>query len=92
MRSATPIMLTASGAVKSSGDGYVSALHLAAGAGAAATAIIDDSTDGSGTDKWKLAAVAGGSDRITFDPPIYFPNGIYATLTGAGAVLSAAHL
>lgn len=87
MRSMLPIRRPSTGVIRSTGE-YICALQLAAGAGDAATAVINDSGDGTGTDMWKLAAVAGGSDRITFDPPIYLPNGIYATLTGSGAVVS----
>jgi hypothetical protein len=89
MRGFESKVLTSSGAVKS-GAGRVSAISLAAGSDAA-TVIVDDSTDGSGTDKWKLVAVANAGDSITFPEPILFGVGIYATLTGTGPAVSVAY-
>jgi len=65
-------------------------MSLAAG-GDAATVIVDDSTDGNGTDKWKLSAPAGGGDSICFPEPILFGTGIYATLSGTGPAVSVAY-
>jgi len=90
MRSAIPKYLDATGAVKAA-PGFVHGISLAAGSGAAATVILDDSVAGSGTNKWKMAAVTAGGDSITFDPPIAFAVGIYATLGGAGATVSVAY-
>lgn len=81
--------LTSSGAVKSAG-GFVYGISLAAGSDAA-TVILDDSTDGSGTDKWKLAAPAGGGDSVSFPEPLKFDTGIYATLTGTDPAVSVAY-
>ena len=89
-RSAIPKYLTATGAVKAA-PGFVHAISLAGGAAAAGTVILDDSTAGSGTAKWKMAAPAGGGDSVTFDPPIAFAVGIYATLAGEGAAVSVAY-
>lgn len=61
-----------------------------AGGSAAATLLIQDTTDGSGTDVLKLAAATG--DSAVWQSPdsegVYFANAIYATLSGAGAVAS----
>ena len=89
MRGFESKVLTSSGAVKSAA-GRVSAVSLAAGSDAA-TVILDDSTGGSGTAKWKLAAVTGMGDSIAFDPPILFAVGIYATLTGTAPAVSVAY-
>ena len=89
MRGFKSKVLTSSGQVKAAA-GRVSAISLAAGSDAA-TVIVDDSTDGSGTDKWKLSAPATGGDSIAFDPPILFGTGIYATLTGTGPAVSVAY-
>jgi len=90
MRSAIAKYLDATGAVKA-GPGFVHAISLAGGAAAAGTVILDDSVAGSGTSKWKMAAPTGGGDSVTFDPPIYFAVGIYATLAGTGATVSVAY-
>lgn len=82
-------VLTVTGAVKTS-PGRVAAISLAAGS-AASTVTLDDSTAGSGTSKWKLGAITGGGDSISFDEPILFGTGIYATLEGAGAAVSVSY-
>lgn len=89
MRGFSSKVLTESGAVKSA-NGRVSAITLAAGSDAA-TVILDDSTDGSGTDKWKLAAVANSSESVSFPEPLLFGTGIYATLTGTAEAVSVAY-
>ena len=89
-RSVSAKYLDATGAVKAA-PGFVHAISLAGGAAAAGTVILDDSTAGGGTNKWKMAAPTGGGDSVTFDPPIYFAVGIYATLAGSGAVVSIAY-
>lgn len=38
---------------------------------------LNDSTDGSGTDKWALDLPADGYAHFIFDPPIEFSTGIY---------------
>jgi len=83
-------VLTATGAVKA-GPGRVGAISLAAGSGAAAAVTLDDSTGGGGTNKWKLAAAQGAGDSISFDEPILFGTGIYATLSGASAAVSVSY-
>ena len=84
-------VLTESGLVKRGGT-EVSAMTLCGGtASTGATAIIDDSIDGSGTDKWALRAPQYGSASITFSKPIKFTTGCYATLTGTGEQLSIAY-
>ncbi len=77
--------ITASARIGVIPRGHVTSAILSAGAGAAATLILDDSTDGSGTAFLTLAApTAGGS---FWDDPggAAFKNGCYATLAGAGA-------
>lgn len=89
MRGFSSKVLDQTGAVKAAA-GRVGAISLAGGT-EASTVILDDSTAGSGTDKWKLAAVIGGGDSISFEEPILFATGIYATLGGAGAVVSVSY-
>jgi len=61
---------------------------ILAGGSAAATLLVQDTTDGSGTDVLKLAAPIG--DSAVWQSPdnegVYFANAIYATLGGTGAV------
>ena len=83
------VQISATGVI-ADGPVEVSAMTLAAGSGAAATAVLNDSEDGGGTDKWKLAAVSGGDAHISFPKPIPFSIGLYGTLGGAGAILSVA--
>ena len=84
-------VLTEDGLVKRGGT-EVSALTLDGGTGATgATAILDDSTDGTGTAKWTLRAPQYGSASITFSKPIPFADGCYATLTGTSEKLSVAY-
>lgn len=73
------------------GGGTISTLNLIAGAGAVATAVINDSTDGLGTDIWVLSALASDNNPCSFSQPIPFSSGLYVTLTGAGAKLSIAY-
>jgi len=89
MRGFESKVLTSSGVVKAA-PGRVSAISLAAGTDAA-TVILDDSTDGNGTDKWKLAALTGDGDSISFPEPLLFGVGIYATITGAAPAVSVAY-
>jgi len=89
MRGFKSKVLTSTGAVKSA-PGRVSAISLAAGSDAA-TVTLDDSTGGSGTNKWKLAAAAGAGDSISFPEPVLFGTGIYATLTGTDPAVSVAY-
>ena len=83
----TPAKATASGKIAETGQ-EITALTLAAGSGAPATAVIHNSEDNAGDEVWKLAAVAGGSDSISFPSPIKLSAGGYVTLAGAGAELS----
>lgn len=83
--------LTATGIATYPGEELV-ALHLCAGSGAAATAILDYSQDGSGDDYIKLAAATSTSDHLTGPIEVVTTTGskpgAYATLAGAGAVLT----
>lgn len=77
---------------KISGEGCeIYGITLSAGSQAEATVIIDNSTDGSGDEVWKLSAVAGGSESIAFPHPILCGSGAYATLSGTGAQVSVAY-
>lgn len=89
MRGFKSKVVTETGAVKAA-PGRVGAISLAAGSDAA-TVVIDDSTDGSGTAKWKLAAIANAGDSISFPEPLLFGTGIYATLTGTGPAVSVSY-
>ena len=83
----TPARIDATGVIAVAGKEIYS-LHLVAGSGAAATAVIDASIDGNGTEIYKLAAIAGGNDSIAFPHPIKMVSGAYAVLSGSGAKLS----
>ena len=52
---------------------------------AAGTVVFDDSTDGTGTAKYRASApnTASLCHTVMFPKPIHFTNGIYATLTTA---------
>jgi hypothetical protein len=84
---ATRLITVSASGLAYTGDGYLKSVHLAAG-GAAATAIVDDSEDGSGTDLLKLAAPTNGGDHwVTGDKDgVPFTTAVYVTLAGAGAV------
>ena len=84
-------VLTATGAVNSLAT-TVSSITLDGGTAATgATVVLDDSTDGSGTDKWALRAPQYGSVSITFVKPIPFADGCYATITGTSPQVSIAY-
>jgi hypothetical protein len=57
------------------------------GGTANSTVTIDDSTDGSGTSKIQLKALANDSKVLSFGDgnSVKFDTGVYATLVGAGA-------
>ena len=65
----------------------VKAIILSSG-GATASAILDDSTDGSGTKKVTLKQATNNDSKSAFfgEKGIQFTNGVYLTLTGTGAV------
>lgn len=85
---ATPYKITATGLVATViTKGHIVGATLAAGAGAAATLVINDSQAGAGTDIITLAAPAGGSSIFALPgEAVDFKLGAYATLAGAGAV------
>ena len=56
---------------------FVSAAHLVASSGGAATAIVRDGHDTGGEAKIYLAALTSATDRAFFNPPIYFKKGLY---------------
>lgn len=68
------------------GGGSISAITLYGGTAATgATVIINDSTDGSGSNIWELGAAQYKSESVTFTKPIPFSSGIYINLTPSGA-------
>lgn len=81
-----PSVLSETGVVKATA-GKITAMTLTAGENYA-TAVLDNSTDGTGTELWRLSAAPGTPASIVFNPPIRFNVGIYATLTGTGRYLS----
>lgn len=83
------VQVTASGAAYTGGCRLKSA-HLTAGSGAAGSAILDDSTDGTATDLLKLAAPTGGGDNWASPDSegVLFTTGVYVTLAGTGAMAS----
>lgn len=84
-------VLDESGLVQRGGT-TVSSIALEGGtASAGATLILDDSTDGSGTEKWRMRAPQYGCTPHTFIKPIKFVHGCYATLAGTGEILSIAY-
>ena len=89
MRWVSPKRISATGAIKS-GAGFLYAITLQGGS-ANSTVVLNDSLAGAGTDVYSLAAVLATSQSVTFNPPIHFATGIYATLAGAGAIVSVAY-
>ncbi len=69
------------------GPKRVKAVILSSG-GAAASAVLDDSTDGSGTKKITIKQATNNDSRFAFfgEKGIEFTKGVYLTLTGTGAV------
>ena len=66
------------------GDYIISKVILNGGS-AASSVILDDSTDGTGTSKLKLKALANDSNVVNIPEGIRFSTGVYATLDGSGA-------
>ena len=56
---------------------FLSAVHLTAGTGRAATATLRDGHDASGEIKLQLAALTSAADIRQFTPPIYFKQGLF---------------
>ena len=85
-------VLTASGQVNGTAPCVVSAITFYGGTGGTGgTAIIDNSSDGFGTDKWIIAAPQYGCTSISFPKPIPFTTACYATLTGTAMQLAVAY-
>jgi len=65
----------------------VKAVLLTSG-GASASAILDDSTDGSGIKRITIKEATNNNSKFAFfgEKGIEFVNGVYLTLTGTGAV------
>ncbi len=61
----------------SNGPCFLSAAHLTASSGGAATAIIRDGHDITGEAKIYLSALTSATDPRFFNPPIYFKKGLY---------------
>ena len=72
------------------GGAEIYALVLAAGS-AAATVVLHNSEDNTGTEVCKLAAVANSTEAVTFCHPLYLDNGAYVTLTGDGAEVTVSY-
>ena len=74
------------------GPVYLLSLHITATA--TATALIQDTAAGGGTDIMKLGCVANGADNWVAGAAagVYFANGIYATLAGAGIILTTEYI
>jgi len=75
--------VTATGVVLSSKT-FVKGVTIVA-ASASSKVVLNDSTDGTGDDKGSAAAVANESRDSNLHCAT-FENGVYATLTGSGAV------
>ena len=85
-------ILSASGQVNSASPCTISSLTLDGGTAATgATAILYNSADVTGTEKWQLRAPQYGSASITFVKPIPFSTACYVALTGTGEILSIAY-
>ncbi len=83
------IQVAATGGVIS-GPCYVHSAVLAPAA-AASSVVFDNSTDGSGAQKNKLVAPANGNSsdwHAGSGDGVYFEKGLYATLSGASAVVT----
>ena len=74
---------TGDGTIKS-GPGVLHSIHLAAGAGALATATVYDNTAASGTVIARLAAIADGNDHWEAPGGASFGTGVHVDLTGVG--------
>ena len=72
-------------AIVYTGGGRLAYVHLAAGAGAAATLILYDNVIAAGTVLATLSAPAGGNDSWGCGISIPFSTGVYADIGGAGA-------
>ena len=59
------------------GTGSLEVYWLTVSDTAALSMELNDSTDGTGTDKWALVMPANGYAHFIFDPPIEFTTGIY---------------
>lgn len=79
---ANSVKLTSSGKAVD-GGAEVCGVILSAG-NASATVVLHNSEDNSGTEKFKLSAVANSSE-VYSGPPIKFPSGCYASISGTGA-------
>jgi hypothetical protein len=64
----------------SNGPCFLSAAHLTASSGGAATAIIRDGHDTTGEAKIYLSALTSATDPRFFSPPLYFKRGLYIDL------------
>jgi len=85
------VIITASGVVETGGAKTISAMTLDGGTAATGgTAVINNSADGTGTNKWALRAPQYGSASICFPKPIPLSTACYVTLAGTGARLSIA--
>ena len=74
------------------GGGSISSISLDGGTAATGgTVVINDSTDGTGTDIWALRAPQYGSGNISFTKPIPFTSGIYITVAGTAPKVSLAY-
>lgn len=61
----------------SNGPCFLSAAHLTASSGGAATAIVRDGHDTTGEAKIHLAALTSATDPRFFNPPLFFRRGLY---------------
>ncbi len=64
---------------------YISSVVLIADS-AAATVTLNDSADGSGTDRIALKVVANESKQFNFEKGVKFDTAVYSTITGNSAV------
>ena len=64
---------------------YISSVVLIAGS-AAATVTLNDSDDGTGTDRIAMKVIANDSKQFNFEKSVKFNTAVYSTITGASAV------
>ena len=64
---------------------YIVSKVILNGGTADSSVILDDSTNGTGTEKLKVKALANSSQVVNISEGLRFGTGVYATLAGSGA-------
>ena len=64
---------------------YIVSRVVLVGGSINSSVVLNDSTDGSGTDKLKIKALANDSKVVDLEKGMNFENGVYVTLSGTAA-------